>query len=198
MSADVGVPGVTVEDGKHICGFYREREERNAIVLHFLETALARGESCVAAVDDGGEPALERLAQRYGELLTLLTPEDAYIPDGEFDLQRAIASWDRIVADLCAANDDAPLRAVDDHTWLSKLPPDSPDFLTFESLLNGFLPRSRATGLCLYDVDSFDSDVIVSVLRTHPRVLMRGSVIDNAFCVPPEQDADAGPSRRSR
>ncbi len=40
--------------------------------------------------------------------------------------------------------------------------------------------------MCLYDVERFDGEVIVGVLRTHPKAVLSGTVVDNPFYIRPE------------
>jgi DcmR-like sensory protein len=41
--------------------------------------------------------------------------------------------------------------------------------------------------LCLYEVDRFDAEVIVGVLRTHPKAVLAGTVVDNPFSIEPDE-----------
>lgn len=41
--------------------------------------------------------------------------------------------------------------------------------------------------LCLYDLDRFRGDLIVDIMRTHPKVLMGSTVLENLYYVPPDQ-----------
>jgi hypothetical protein len=64
------------------------------------------------------------------------------------------------------------------------------DLLTYEARVNQVLaanPEAAAISLCLYDVERFDAELIVGVLRTHPKVVMGGTVIDNPFYIQPEE-----------
>ena len=41
--------------------------------------------------------------------------------------------------------------------------------------------------LCLYDLDRFDGDVLVDILKTHPKVLVGGMVLDNPYYLEPAE-----------
>jgi hypothetical protein len=39
----------------------------------------------------------------------------------------------------------------------------------------------------VYDVERFDAELIVGVLRRHPKAVIAGTVIDNPFHIQPEE-----------
>ena len=45
-----------------------------------------------------------------------------------------------------------------------------------ESEMNRFLPLYPQVILCLYDMQQFGGDIVVDLLRTHPKVLFGGMV----------------------
>jgi hypothetical protein len=63
------------------------------------------------------------------------------------------------------------------------------DLLVYEARVNQVLARhpDTAISLCVYDVDRFDGEVIVGILRTHPKVALSGTILDNPFFIPPQE-----------
>jgi hypothetical protein len=41
--------------------------------------------------------------------------------------------------------------------------------------------------MCLYDLDRFGGQVLVDILKTHPRVLMGGTVLENLHYLEPDE-----------
>jgi hypothetical protein len=41
--------------------------------------------------------------------------------------------------------------------------------------------------LCLYELDRFGGDVLVDVLKTHPKVLFGGMILDNPYYLAPDE-----------
>jgi hypothetical protein len=41
--------------------------------------------------------------------------------------------------------------------------------------------------LCLYELDQFSGEVLVDVLKTHPKVLLGGMVLDNPYYLEPDE-----------
>lgn len=45
------------------------------------------------------------------------------------------------------------------------------------------MPRHRLVLLCLYDLDKFRGDLFVDIMKTHPKVLMGSTVLENLYYV---------------
>ncbi len=65
-------------------------------------------------------------------------------------------------------------RAVGEMTWALRQLPGVDELVGYEARLNKFLPRYPQVVLCLYALDSFSGEVLVDVLKTHPKVLLGG------------------------
>jgi len=78
-------------------------------------------------------------------------------------------------------------RAVGEMTWALRQPPGVDELVTYESRLNRFLPRYPQVILCLYELDRFSGEVLVDVLKTHPKVLLGGIVLDNRYYLEPDE-----------
>jgi hypothetical protein len=59
--------------------------------------------------------------------------------------------------------------------------------MTYEAELNRFVPNYPQVILCLYDLDSFSGQILIDILKTHPRVLMGGTVLENLHYMEPEE-----------
>ncbi len=67
--------------------------------------------------------------------------------------------------------------------------PGVDQLVRYEARLNRFLPRYPQVILCLYDLEQFtDGRILLEMLKTHPKVLMSGQVLDNPWYVEPEDD----------
>ena len=95
--------------------------------------------------------------------------------------------WDDSVG--AALNEDGfPfVRSTGETTWTVKELPGLYDFLTYEAELNRFLPRYPQVLLCLYDLDHFGGQILVDILKTHPKVLMGGTVLENLHYLEPDE-----------
>ncbi len=78
-------------------------------------------------------------------------------------------------------------RAVGEMTWALRQLPGVEELVGYEARLNKFLPRYPQVVLCLYALDSFSGEVLVDVLKTHPKVLIGGMVLDNPYYLEPDE-----------
>ena len=83
------------------------------------------------------------------------------------------------------------LRADGEMSWVLPAPPGAADLFIYESALNDAVEEMPAILMCLYDLQKFGADMLVEVLRTHPKVLLDRTVIDNPHYVHPSESVPA-------
>jgi hypothetical protein len=94
--------------------------------------------------------------------------------------------WDRSVGGAIA-DGYGFARAVGEMTWALRQLPGVEELVGYEAQLNEFLPRYPQVILCLYALDSFSGELLVDVLKTHPKVLLAGMVLDNPYYLEPAE-----------
>jgi hypothetical protein len=72
-------------------------------------------------------------------------------------------------------------------TWALRQVPGVEELVSYESELNRFLPRYPQVILCLYDLERFSGEIIIDLLKTHPRVLLGSMVLDNPNYLEPDE-----------
>ncbi len=120
---------------------------------------------------------------------------DAYLRSGEFSVE-GMVSYLSASVDAAVAQDFDLLRAAGEMSWVLSGPPGWGDLFAYESSLNSVVDEVPAILVCLYDLRKFGADMLVEVLRTHPKVLLDGTVIDNAFLQRRTLHADLGAGLR--
>ena len=187
-----GLPGVTLHNGDHICAFYRGNDGRDEILLPFLRAGLDAGDFCTAVLDQV-EPK-ELLAELNDSAdgspidgLDLLRSSDAYLSGGGFDKEAMINFWDTSLRRGLADGRHQFARSCGEMSWSLQPLPGVDSLVEYESQLNRFLPRYPQVIMCLYDLDLFDGQVVVNLLRTHPKLLLCGSLLDNPYYLEPEE-----------
>jgi hypothetical protein len=194
----------SMQPGDHACGFYSDDEDQRAVALEFVRGALERREKLLYIVNLTSAAELLRQLREGGVdadalvksgQLVILTAKDAYLKGGEFDPDRMVAMLE---AETSRALEEGweGLRATAEMTWALAGEPGSERLIEYEAKVNRFLAGSRATALCQYDRRRFDSEVLLDVLHTHPKVLVDREQHDNEnmYYVPP--DAFFGADRR--
>jgi hypothetical protein len=187
---DSGLPGVSLESGDHICAFYTGLEERDEILLPYLRAGLSAGDKCICVVD-AGEPAtvLAGVGADVGadtSQIDVMKSTETYLRLGHFSTTSMLAFWDNAVSD--ALEGGFPFfRAVGEMTWALRDAPGVDELFTYESELNRFGPQYPQVLLCMYDLHRFRGDVMVDLLKTHPKLLLGGMVLDNPHYLSPDE-----------
>jgi hypothetical protein len=115
--------------------------------------------------------------------LDVRTPAETYLREGEFSTDRMLEFWDQTIGE--ALSDEFGLvRGVGEMTWASRA---LPDVVGYEARLNRFLPRYPQIFLCMYEVARFSGDVLVDILKVHPKVLLGSTVIENPYYIEPDE-----------
>ena len=179
-------PELGFQIGDHVCAFYNSSSNSvDDIVVDYLSRGLAAGHKCFGMVDEpssvqGRIPG--ELVSRTG-MLRVLTEDEAYMPDGHFSKDTFIRNMTEMVTEAFAEGYDR-FRAVGDESFLINNAVDLNEWFAAESELNKILPDYPHFFFCLYDLDLFDGDTVMYVLRTHPRIYVNGIVITNPHYLP--------------
>jgi hypothetical protein len=191
----LGIPGVgAVSPGTHFCALYSGPAERDRLLFPFLEEGLRRGDKCLCLIDDV-EPALVRALavgqpgpeySRRSAQLDVERASDTYLRSGEFSIADMMSFLSES-ADAAIEDDFDLLRAAGEMSWVLPGPPGWDDLFLYESAVNHAVEQMPAILMCLYDLQKFGADMLVEVLRTHPKVLLDRTVIDNPHYVHPTE-----------
>ena len=194
-SLSLGIPGVgSVSPGTHFCALYSGPAERDRLLFPFLEEGLRHGDKCLCLIDDV-EPALVRdqvvgqPGREYSRRSAQLDVErasDTYLRSGEFSIEDMMSFLSES-ADAAIEDDFELLRAAGEMSWVLPGPPGWEDLFLYESALNHTVERMPAILMCLYNLQKFGAEMLVEVLRTHPKVLLDRTVIDNPHYLHPTE-----------
>jgi hypothetical protein len=78
-------------------------------------------------------------------------------------------------------------RAVGDESFIIRHSVDIGEWFAAEAELNTIAPDYPHFFFCLYDLELFDGDTVMYVLRTHPRIYVNGILITNPHYTPADQ-----------
>lgn len=191
---DFGIQGVEAGLGDHICGLYAGNEQRDQMLMPFLEAGLRSGDKCICVVD-GTEPAEIIAALRHdvdasqhsgAKQIDVMRSADFYLRSGEFLAEEIISSWKAAISEVMYGGRFDAVRAIE--TWSCReVVPDKQELLALESEMNRYLPLYPQTVVCLYDLERFGGGIVVDLLKTHSRVLMGGMLLENPYCMSPDE-----------
>lgn len=192
---EFGLPGVGLEPGDHICAMYMGAQERHDILAPFMRAGLAAGDKCICVLDPAEHAAISHeLGDGIdiegciaSEQFALMGQADTYMRTGSFSVAAMIAFWQEAVSEAMDDGKYAFTRAAGDTTWLLESLSGFTEFASYESELNRFAPTYPQVILCLYDLQLYGGGVMLELLRTHPKLLIGGLLIDNPHYLSPDE-----------
>lgn len=168
----------------HVCGFYYTQDERDSMLLPFLQEGIDAGDKCVAVVDST-LPA-DVVAQLTGAAEALGTgqfeiydSDQTYLSTGTFEPDLTIDFWEHRAKSLADEATYDFIRLTGELSWLDRADTPREDIVRYESWADQFVTRYPMTILCLYDLRRLGSSVLMDLLRTHPKLLMGGLLLEN-------------------
>jgi DNA-binding CsgD family transcriptional regulator len=188
ITVSMGIPGLDeIRPGTHMCALYSGPAERDRLLFPFLQEGIREGDKCLCLIDDaevasslrdrvGGRPGGDN--PRRSEQLDVNRTSDAYLESGRFSVEhmRSFLAG-RIIR---AAESDFPmLRAAGEMSWVLPRTGGGDDFFDYESAVNQMVEDMPAVFMCMYDLQGCGVSMLVDVLRTHPKVLLDRTVLDN-------------------
>jgi hypothetical protein len=166
---------------------YLGQQERDDIVLPYLRAGLRDGDKCLCIIDSS--PLSELLAsigdghgvEAYvaSGQLELHTAHEAYLRTPPFTTEAMLEYWESTVGAAVTGGSYGFARVTGEMPWEMRTLPGRTEFFRYEAALNRFAPRYPQAILCLYDLDRFGGGFLVDLLRTHPKLLMGGLVLEN-------------------
>lgn len=193
---ELGIGGIVLSPGDHICAFYHGADCRDELLIPYLAEGLRTGEKCLCFVDVADRrQMLEHLQPHVlgwdsslaDEQLGVFDFKGSYLRDGRFSQEEMFQFLDEHVA-AAVGEEGFPLaRAAGEMTWAVSTCPGVEELCAYEAKINIFAPRYPQILLCLYDLERFTGEVIVDVLKTHPKVLIGNMVVENPFYVEPDE-----------
>lgn len=190
----IHLAGSVVGSSRHVGAFFQSEKERYRVLGPFVAEGLANGERAFHIIEPPGRDLhLRRLMEAGIDVdratsrrqLELVPWEAMYLRDGHFDQQAMIKRIEGVLAD--PSPQGFPLtRLVANMEWALERRSGVGDLVEYETRLNYALPRFEDVVICAYDLTMFPGSTIVDVLRSHPAVVIGGSLRDNPFYMLPD------------
>jgi hypothetical protein len=192
----VRLAGALFNRPRHICAFFNSRDEEYRVMLPFIKEGFEEGHRAFHVVDsrrpDEHLRVLEesgidvQRAQREGQL-EVKRWDEAYLKDGCFDVERMLSMIENALRDGSQRGYKST-RFIANMEWALERKPGVEELVAYESRFNYVLPRyDNNTVCCTYDVSRFGASIVMDMLRTHPLVIVGGSLQENPFWVPPDE-----------
>lgn len=182
------------EQGVHICQIYNDEEERHGALVNFIISGLKAGENTACFTENETEFTLKDYFERNGFSydeecrkgeFTLSKTADVYFENGTFEPERMLALIQEFY-DKSSAQNRSGARVIGEMTPEIERVPGGSRLLEYESKISILLRKYPVTSVCQYDARQFDGATIMEILKVHPYMIIRGSVVHNPFFIQPE------------
>jgi hypothetical protein len=194
-AAPISLAGSHLGQTRHVCAFFNNDEEEYRVLLPFIKDGLESGDKAVHVLNPvQRQDHLQRLAgagidpaaaQQSGQL-ELRVNTEVYLPDGRFDQDRMLQVFEQLASGnaggafplsrICCRMD----WAVQDRSYVD-------DVIEFESRVNDVWLRHDDAVICTYHLGQFGGDAVIDIMRTHPMVIVGGTLQENPFFAPPNE-----------
>ena len=194
QSATIG--GLPVRTHDHVCLLYRGEKQRDELMVDFLAEGVRVGDRCYCMIaPDNARMIATAVSNRTEQTAAGVTFEDlgrlefigpagSHMRSGEFVSDRMLEFWEDWGTTPYGRDGVAYARIIADMSWAKPLV-DAPGFVMdlarYETRFTIWARRHPQVTGCMYDLDRFDGDVIVPIVRAHPRVWMNGVVLTNPY-----------------
>lgn len=182
-------PGLGFQPGDHICAFYNGGENSlNDIVVDFVSKGLQAGNKCICFIDNPS-PVRDRIPgelMRKDDILQIFTEEEGYLPEGQFSTESFLRGMEATVKGTLSEGYER-LWLIGDTTVVVRKAIDLKAWFATESEVSEFAPRYPQFIMCLYNLDLYDGETVMYVLRTHTRIFVNGLIITNPYYIPKRQ-----------
>ncbi len=193
-AVSLGFTGQTFAPGVHICQIFSDDDERQEAILKFILSGLQGHERTACFSEHTHEEAVEEFLSGYGisyadakssGALTLTGVHDIYFEGEEFNPERMLERIKGFHA-LAVKEGFNAARVIGEMLPEVHNLPGGSRLMEYESRVTMLLRDYPVTAVCQYDARAFDGETIMDVLRVHPLMVVRGSVVRNPFFIVPE------------
>ena len=191
----VRLAGSVLGRARHVCAFFRSKEEEYRVLLPYIKEGFEQGDRAFHIVDPRHrlehrrrlrEASIDIDAAEAKGQLEVRHWEDAHLRDGYFDQNRMLALIEEVLSG--GKKRGYPLtRLVANMEWALEDRKGVTDIVEYECRLNHVLPKYDDPVCCTYDLTRFSASVVMDILRTHPLVIVGGTLQENPFYVQPDE-----------
>jgi hypothetical protein len=181
--------------GSHICQIYSDDDERIDSLLQFMLSGVQTGERTICFSENMDEETMEAFffehqisydAYKQKRAIALSRVRDVYFQDNVFDPDRMLNTLTSYHQESLELGFPAA-RVIGDMAPEVQTIPGGERLLEYESKVSMLLRERPITSVCQYDARQFDGATIMDVLKVHPQMIVRGTVVHNPFFIPPDE-----------
>jgi DcmR-like sensory protein len=190
VTTSVRSPQLDLQPGDHVCAFYNGGgADLDNIVVDFISKGLRAQNKCIGFIDEHASVHARippELLSREN-MLQLFTEEQGYLlPTGGFSTEAFIEALDATAKSVFSDGYER-LWLVGDTSVVVRNEVDPKAWFAAEAQVSELAPRYPQFIMCLYNLDLYDGEMVMYVLKTHTRIFVNGLIIDNPYYIPKQQ-----------
>jgi hypothetical protein len=178
----------------HVCAFFATPDEEYDVLMPFISDGFDAGAKAFHTIDPARiDDHTRRLAdadidvaqsRRRGQL-DLRTWNEVHLCCGTFEPKTTSSLFERAL-DEAEVQGFTNTRFISHMGWAAKQEASSHRLLDYEAHANQVAVNGPGSQVvCVYDLTVFSADFVLDVMRTHPLVLIGGTLYENPLYVPP-------------
>ena len=187
--------GLPMAPGDHVCALYSGRDEFEATLAPYVVAGLVAGDKCVCVVEAEARAALLDEVGRHVDLeaciasgqLEMSTAAESYLRRGVFSGDEMLEFWTDSLDRSLHEDGFEFVRNSGDTSGVADLFDDFDEFAVYVSHINRLATEYPQAVLCLYDLALVGGGMMLDLLRTHPKLLLGGLLIENPHYLTPDE-----------
>jgi hypothetical protein len=191
----LGFTSQNFEPGVHICQIFNDDNERHGALVNYIISGLQTGENTACFSEKESETTLSEFFKNHGidykevegsGKFSLSKTGEVYFEEGKFEPDRMLNLLKDFYENSLKQNRSGA-RVIGEMTSDIEHIPGGSRLLEYESKVSLLLKKYPINSVCQYDARSFDGATIMDILKVHPYMIIRGSVVHNPFFIQPEE-----------
>lgn len=193
--ASLGFTDEKVSVGAHICQIFNSHNERTDTLLEFLLSGLQTGERTICFSEMVDEEMLREFfspqnisydERKQNKAIALAGTKEVYFQNGVFEPDRMLNTLSNYYQESLDLGFPAA-RVIGEMVPEIQDIPGGDRLIEYESRVTMLLKDCPVTAMCQYDANVFSGKTLMDVLKVHPQMIVRNSVIHNPFYIPSEE-----------
>lgn len=190
-----------IETGDHICFLNETESDLRTVLSHQLNQGLERDEKLLYISHENNLETVQILLKDIGVngndylesgQLEIIKWNDFYFSEGTFDSNKLIEGL-RQETNRAVAGGYSALRVISKMTCPNQSSDDTDLIREYETSIDEFSHSNPCIFTCLYDMGRHEPEVLMDVLRRHPKVALNKEIYENNYYIPPEKNKQGVP-----
>ena len=191
----LGFTDQTFEPGVHICQIFTDEDERHNALIDYVVSGLKGGENVACFTENETNESLTKGFTENGfsydeitgdGLFSLSDTHNTYFKDNKFDPDKMLGVLKGFYEASMDRNCNGA-RAIGEMTNEIESVEGGSRWFEYESRVSLLIRKHPVNIVCQFDARTFKGETLMGILKVHPYMIIRGSVVTNPFYIKPEE-----------